>query len=182
MQAYNTLITPPLPTHLAWPDPIRRSVKPAERCRSSCLRRIRSLESRAGCPRRIRSLLSSATGYLELKLVRSLTQQWGSKSVTYITLTLHARPRLQRNYQASILALLTSHFLVQLQQASYVRHRPTERGRNGILPRGPQTCFEKRGPTGLFYFYPSGLHLHAISSLSIALSGLNEWTLEYNNR
>ena len=39
-------------------------------------------------------------------------------------------------------------------------------GKQGILPQDPQTCFEKRGPTGLlnfFVFLPSGLHLHAIS-------------------
>ena len=33
----------------------------------------------------------------------------------------------------------------------------------GILPRDPQTCFKKWGPTRLFYFYLSRLHLHAIS-------------------
>lgn len=42
---------------------LQRSVKAAEQSRSSCLRRIRSLENRAGCSRRTRLLLSSATGY-----------------------------------------------------------------------------------------------------------------------
>ena len=65
--------------------------------------------------------------------------------------------------------------------------RPTERGgggKQGILPRGPQTCFEERGPTRLlkliFVFTILGciLTIFLFLLLSIALSGLNEWTLK----
>ena len=56
----------------------------------------------------------------------------------------------------------------------YILGRPTERGgEQGILPWGPQTCFEKGAPRG-FLFYLSGLHL---LFFPIALFGLNEWTL-----
>ena len=56
-------------------------------------------------------------------------------------------------------------------------HREGEE--QGILPRGPQTFFWKRGPMRLFILTFLGciFTLFLFLSLSIALSGLSEWTL-----